>query len=112
MTTVNYNDANLVMVGVDSGGSDMFEYNGQPFTGTIEEYDGSNNLIAEMEYVNGYVEGIQKFYHANGQLEEEYRDLNNIAVDYYKYWNDQGYLIYHATFDNKGSLISTIVDNR
>ncbi len=111
MNIVNYNDPDLILTGVDIGGTDMFSYQGQPFTGIIQEFDNNNNLMYELSYVNGFKEGVQKYYFPNGQLEHEYKEKNNLTVDYLKVWDNQGNLIYHSIHDANGEITSVLINN-
>lgn len=51
----------LEIIGFDGGGTEMFNYQGKPFTGILETV--INDIVySEEEYRNGYKEGIQKFF--------------------------------------------------
>lgn len=107
---VNINDTALYANGLDGGGVEIYEYNGQPFTGVVEEYK-NNILIGSYSYINGYREGLQKDYWNNGQLATECIEHNNIVINYMKHWDELGNLLYHAEFDDSGNTVNTIVNN-
>lgn len=58
MKIVNFNDDDLQFETIDAGGGSIYSYHGQPLTGIIEEYYDNGNLAGEMEYKNGYCDGI------------------------------------------------------
>lgn len=70
----------LEPTGIDSGGSAMYNYKGQPFTGIRLLYEDEGWLSLEEEYQNGYLEGWVRSYYKNGKLEEEYQLHNNAVV--------------------------------
>ncbi|NAS30949.1 hypothetical protein GTQ40_08215 [Flavobacteriaceae bacterium R38] len=85
---------NLEYFGLDGGGSEILYYEGKPFTGIGIEYYKSGALLTEFEYQNGYLEGLQRGYHENGQINEEYLLKNNIVVPgTFKEFDQEGNLL-------------------
>lgn len=77
----------LELVGIDSGGSEILHYKGEPFTGIKLIYEDAGWLSGEIEFKNGYREGWEREFYENGQLESEVKMHNNIAVpDTWKYY--------------------------
>jgi len=58
--------------GTDSGGDIIYYYQGEPFTGIIEEIK-NGVLIGESQFINGHRGGIQREYiYPSGLLIEEF----------------------------------------
>lgn len=73
--------------GFDGGESEKLTYRGKPFTGIMLIYEDAGWLSREVEFQNGYREGWERDYYEDGQLEEEVKMHNNIAVpDTWKYY--------------------------
>jgi antitoxin component YwqK of YwqJK toxin-antitoxin module len=106
---INIDDSNLEYVGIDAGGGNMWNYNGTPFTGIIEEFYDNGNLVGEREFKDGYTNGIQTIYYENGQIKEEYFLRYNRNYNTYKYWNENGVLLMHVVFDDHGNEINRIL---
>lgn len=87
-------DPELLFINLDGGGSPIYKYKGQYFTGIVEDYlDGILNY--EAEYENGYLEGWVRFYHPNGDLETVKKLHNNVLIPgTYKRFDEDGYLIH------------------
>lgn len=89
-------EKDLELVDIDSGGSEILYYRGKPFTGIMIDYDTENNieyLCMEIEFQNGYREGMTKYFHSNGQLENEYYLHNNeVKSGTYKEYDENGKL--------------------
>ena len=91
-------------------GSGRWSYNGIPFTGiAFENWEGTQILMNESEYIDGYEDGIQREYHQNGQVRIEYYKKNDFVYNYMKKWNDQGILIYHVEYDEFGNMTNAIL---
>lgn len=86
-------DEDLELHGVDAGGSPIYYYRDEPFTGYIVEHYPDGQLMSEEEYQNGYVEGVQRRYYENGQLKEEYYLKGNKLSRYFKRWDEGGTLL-------------------
>lgn len=83
----------LEPTGIDSGGSPIYNYKGQPFTGIRLTHSKSGVIAREEEYQNGYLEGWVRSYHKNGKLKQEYKLHNNETVDdTFKEYDEQGNL--------------------
>lgn len=89
---IEYKD--LEHAGFDGGGSEILHYKKKPFTGTMIDYEDDGSLAFEIEYENGYREGWIRYYHPNGQLEEEHQLHNNVVVSgtFKKYDEEGNYL--------------------
>lgn len=99
---VDYDD--LELVGFDAGGVEMFDYEGQPFTGIVVNKIG-NVVVKESEYQNGYKEGLQRAYHyPSGSIEMEYTLKNNSFEGVVKRWDEQGNLIRESNWHNGQKL--------
>lgn len=91
---VKETDPELLFINLDGGGSPIYKYKGQYFTGIVEDYlDGILNY--EAEYENGYLEGWVRCYYPNGVLEEERKMHNNVLITgTYKEFDRDGNLIH------------------
>lgn len=93
---IRVNIKHLELWYLDSGGVPTYRYKGQPFTGIIETYE-NNSLLSETEYLNGFQEGWERFYHPNGQLDTEYKNHNNDTINgTYKEYDTDGNLIFDS----------------
>ncbi|WP_412468367.1 toxin-antitoxin system YwqK family antitoxin [Pedobacter sp. KLB.chiD] len=106
---VNMDDDSIQYAGIDEGGGNMWNYNGVPFTGIIEEFYDNGNLVGEIECKNGYTDGLQTEYYENGQINEEYYLKYNRRYGTYKHWDENGVLLVHLVFDNDGNIINRIL---
>jgi len=109
MIRVNFDDEDLEYAGIDAGGGNMYNYQSQPFTGIIEEYATNGNLIGELEFKNGYTDGVTRIYFESGQIKQEYYLKYNRFYGSYKLWDASGNLIRHIEFDNDGDEINRII---
>lgn len=57
MNRVNESDPDLQYAGIDAGGGNMYNYKGEPFTGTIEDLYPNGDLRGVAEFKDGYVDG-------------------------------------------------------
>lgn len=110
MIRINFDDADLQYAGIDAGGGSMYDYQGQPFTGIIEEFYANGNLCGEIECKNGYTDGVQRAYYDNGQMEEEYYIKRNRNYKSFKCWSRTGKLTMHIEYDENGNQISKIIN--
>ncbi len=78
--------------GSDSGGEIIYHYQGQPFTGMIEEHV-NGILRGQIEYTNGHLGGIQREFYSNGQIKEEYTIQFNKLEGSFKEWDINGNLV-------------------
>lgn len=91
MKELRVNNEDLILKGVDSGGSPILYYKDNPFTGVALTYEDGGWLSLEEEFQNGYLEGWIKSYFENGQLEEEYYLHNNeVKEGTYNQYDEQG----------------------
>lgn len=83
---------------LDGGGEKyIYFYNGKPFTGIAVEYyyEVGSVVLGEEEYHNGYQDGWIRYYHRNGKLDTEYKNINNRTVPgTYKEYDENGVLIH------------------
>ncbi|TSJ38722.1 hypothetical protein FO440_19655 [Mucilaginibacter corticis] len=100
---VNYDD--LEIIGFDGGGIEMFNYEGQPFTGIVVSMkDGV--VYTEEEYQNGYKEGLQKeYFFTSGVLRFEFTVRNNNLNGVFKTWDENGNLVKQSNWKD-GAKIS------
>lgn len=91
-------------------GAGRWSYNGIPFTGVTYEYWHNTQILNnESEHVDGYIEGLQREYHQNGQLKSEYYSKNGHVYRYVKEWNENGNLVYHVEYDDFGNETNAIL---
>ncbi|HMO63393.1 MAG TPA: hypothetical protein PKC39_13960 [Ferruginibacter sp.] len=83
----------------DAGGGQMWKYQGNYFTGMIEEYI-NGVLRGQIEVQNGRTEGIIKHFYPNGQIEQEYSLHNNGLHGIFKEWDENGNLISETNWVN------------
>ena len=93
MNRIDINNSNLKIIGIDSGGGEIYYYNNQPYTGIIVNYYKDGNIMKETTCYNGYPEGLYRFYHKNGTLAEECYYKNNKLYGLYKEWDENGNLL-------------------
>ncbi len=100
----------IEFMALDAGGGETYYYQGQPFTGIVEEfYPNTTNLISEVECVNGSIHGFIRDFHPNGQIEREYFKKFNRIYGEYKKWDENGILILHSVFNNDGDVIQRVI---
>lgn len=86
-------------------GGGRFSYNGIPFTGISYEYFPNTQILSyEAEYVEGYVEGLQREYHSNGQKKKEWYSKDGHVYNYLKKWDEQGNLVYYVEHYDNGEV--------
>ncbi|MCW5907229.1 MAG: hypothetical protein KIS94_05180 [Chitinophagales bacterium] len=100
MEPIKVKREDLEFSGYDGGGSPIYKYDSDYFTGIILDYNNQGNLIGETEYRNGYIEGIQREYYASGQLKQEYQEKDNLLNGVYKEWDEDGKLISESKWKN------------
>ncbi|SHF25620.1 toxin-antitoxin system YwqK family antitoxin [Pedobacter caeni] len=110
MIRVNENDPDLEYAGIDAGGGNMYNYKGEPFTGAIVDLYPNGDLRGLAEFRNGYTDGMQADYYANGQVKEQYYTKYNRMYDSYKFWAESGKLLIHVEHDKNGEVISRFID--
>jgi antitoxin component YwqK of YwqJK toxin-antitoxin module len=95
---VQFND--LELVGFDTGGSEIFHYQGLPFTGILETIQ-NGILCSEEEFQEGYKEGLQRrYFFPSGNLEAEFTLKNNGFNGTFKLWDDNGNLISQSNWQD------------
>ena len=92
METLKVREENLEFINIDGGGIPIYHYQGKPFTGILLEYY-DDVLYREIEYKNGYQDGIIKGYYENGNIEYESHNKNNKLHGIYRDWDEEGNLI-------------------
>lgn len=95
LMNVNFDD--IEIANIDGGGI------------AFENWEGTQILMNESEYIDGYEEGVQREYHQNGQIRIEYYKKNDFVYKYMKKWNDQGVLTYHVEYDEFGNMTNAIL---
>lgn len=96
------------LVDVDNAGGVVYNYKGKLFTGIIEYYD-VEKLIAEEEFTDGHIGGVQRKYYENGQVKSEYYKYFAKPEGDWKEWDEEGNLIHHSVW-KEGDKIETIVE--
>jgi antitoxin component YwqK of YwqJK toxin-antitoxin module len=98
--TIRVSFEELDLLGFDVGGTEIFSYQGQPFTGILETK--TNGIIyCEEEYKNGYKEGLQTMYHfPSGNIRSQIFLRNNNFDGIFKTWDDNGVVTKEAHFQN------------
>ena len=75
-------------------------YNGQPFTGVYYEEDVNGQVIDEVSYVNGQMEGPSRSYFASGQLQSEEQFHIGSHHGLCRYWHENGQLEAEKTYEH------------
>ena len=90
----------LELIGFDGGGIEIFNYQGQPFSGILEtKNDGIT--YSEEEFQNGYKEGLQRrYFFPSGALKLEYTLKNNDFDGLYKRWDENGNLVEQSNWQD------------
>lgn len=109
MIRVNMDDTDLEYAGIDAGGGNMWNYQGKPFTGVIEEFYSNGNLAGETECKEGYTEGVQRLYYEDGRLERDCSKRHNHFYGTSRYWDESGNLLLHVEYDSNGKEVRRIV---
>jgi len=104
MIRINIDDPQLTYGIPDSGGTETMNYQGQPFTGIVEEYY-NDVLVSERQYENSYSSGRTAVYWPNGQLKDESFEKHNRFYGSAKFWDEQGNLVGQTNFDDDGNYI-------
>jgi antitoxin component YwqK of YwqJK toxin-antitoxin module len=88
---VEESDPALEFLGFDAGGGEVYNYNGQPFTGVLIERNGLART--EVSFVAGYECGFVCEYSPTGMLVVEYYKKYNRHYGPYTEWDDDGSII-------------------
>jgi antitoxin component YwqK of YwqJK toxin-antitoxin module len=75
-------------------------YNGQPFTGVGYEKDDNGQIIGEISYVNGQMEGPARSYFASGRLQSEEQYHIGSYHGLCRYWYENGQLEAEKTYEH------------
>lgn len=94
---MNINFDEIELKHPDIGGGNVYYYQGQPFTGTIIEYN-NGIIVGEISVVGGHTQGRIALYYENGQIQEEYFKKFNKAYGIYKEWDENGNLISEVNY--------------
>jgi antitoxin component YwqK of YwqJK toxin-antitoxin module len=107
--TIKIKEERLTLIRLDGGGLPVYNYKGKPFTGFIIEYFPSKMGVieSEIEYTNGYQEGVQRAFYEDGKLESEIYTKNNMLDGTNKIWDKEGNLISERVWE-KGKLINIV----
>lgn len=88
----------LYLRGFDVGGKEIFDYEGQPFTG-IWETRNDGILYSEIEYKDGYQEGFKTTYHfPGGNIKSQIFMKHNNFDGIFKTWDANGVVTKEAYF--------------
>lgn len=103
MLMIEYKELELMPYPSPWGGG-QWSYNGAPFTGIgYNEHSQTGNIYHEIEYKDGYEEGLETKYWPNGLRREEFYNKEDYIYKYHKKWDEQGVLQYHVEFDDFGN---------
>ena len=94
---VSFDD--VQQMGTDSGGDIIYYYQGQPFTGNIQEFI-NGVLIGESEFTDGHRGGIQRDYYPNGQIMEEFTIRFNKMEGVFTQWDEKGNMTSQTIWQN------------
>lgn len=78
-----------------------------PFTGMAAEQYEDGSPQAEAHFLEGQKDGMERFWHANGQLKEEGQWYNNRANGLMRVWDEDGKLSKAVRYKN-GDLIEVL----
>ena len=92
MCILRVKDEDLEFTGIDGGGIPIYHYQEKPFTGILLEYY-DEILYREIEYKNGYEEGVENVYYENGKIQYEFNSKNNKLHGICKDWDENGNLL-------------------
>ncbi len=95
--TVSYDD--VQEMGTDSGGGIIFYYQGQPFTGIIQEIR-NGVIVGESEFTNGHEGGLQTTYYPNGQIKQQKTKQFNKLEGTFTQWDESGNIISQTAWQN------------
>jgi len=90
----------LELIGFDGGGSEMFNYQGQPFTGILVTMtDGI--VLSEEEFQDSYKEGLQRrYFYPSGHLQYEFTLKNNGLEGVFSTWDENGNLVEQSNWQD------------
>jgi antitoxin component YwqK of YwqJK toxin-antitoxin module len=94
-------------VGVDNAGGVIYHYHGKPFSGIIAHYQ-ENKLVAEEEFTDGHIGGVQREYFPSGRMRMEYYKYFGRPEGHWKKWDEEGNLIQHSLWED-GEKIKSIL---
>lgn len=92
MEILRVKEEDLEFVDIDGGGTPIYHYQGKSFTGMLLEYYDSI-LYREIEYINGYEDGVEKVFYESGKIKHEFHSKNNKLDGICKDWDEEGNLI-------------------
>lgn len=92
MSILRIREEDLEFIDIDGGGIPIYHYQGNPFTGLLLEYY-DNIFHREIEYINGYQDGVERVFYENGNIKYEFHSKNNKPHGTTKHWDDQGNLL-------------------
>lgn len=78
----------------------VYYFKDEPYSGILEEYDASKNLIGESELVDGKKNGVSKYYWPNRTLKFEANYKNGFYHGSVKRYFENGELLSWFNYDN------------
>ncbi len=84
-----------------------FDVERTPFTGRAVENFADGSPRAEAHFLQGKKDGMERFWHANGNLKEEGQWFDNLANGLMRSWDEQGKLQKAVRYKN-GQLIEIL----
>ena len=97
-------------VGIDNAGGVIYKCQGKLFSGIIQHCKG-DRIIAEEEFTDGHVGGVQREYYENGQMKDELTIRYAKPEGDWRGWDEEGKLIYHSIW-KEGEKIKDIVPRK
>ena len=83
----------------------ILTYNGQPFTGELEDTDAEGRVIGLTSYAGGIEHGPQAEWYPTGEKYIEGQCEQGSAVGEWREWHRNGKLAEHSLFNKFGELI-------
>lgn len=87
MNRVNKDD---IEIEYTAGGSPVYTWQGEPFTGVGYELGNNGALLSETSYVDGAEDGVERSWYINGQLESVSGAKWNRPHGSFQYWYENG----------------------
>lgn len=100
MDTLKVKEQDLEFIDIDGGGIPIYHYQGKPFTGILLEYY-DDILYREIEYLNGYQEGVERVFYENGKIKNEFHLKDNLLHGVCKSWDEKGNLTTEGIWENE-----------
>lgn len=87
------------MVFSNANGLWYLDMHREPFTGRAVNKFNDGTIKDEANFLNGKLDGVQRFHHRNGQVRLERQVRNGQLHGYVTEWNEQGKIINRKLFE-------------